>query len=435
MEGIQIFDSRDNPTIMGKMRLSDGTWTCFRVPSGASTGEKEAIELRDGDPKRHRGKGVMKAIGNISAEISPAIRGLAVGEVTQAEFDSILLKLDGTPNKGRLGANAVLAASGAFARAKAHVEGTSLWRHFAGSNTEMPVPQFNVLNAGRHADTGFEVQETMVVPVGARSFSEGMEMGTKVWHSLKSVLRSQGRPTGRGDEGGFVNPYKSIDETAKAVIEAIVKSGYVPGREVALAFDGAFSEIFGKNLGGSDADPGDLTYHLGGRRLTPEEVVDFWEEKADAYPIISIEDGTAEGDDDGWALMSKRLGAKVQIVLDDYICTNPSIIRKAISHGFGNSHLIKLNQIGTVSETLEALRLTAEAGRTNVVSHRSGETEDDFIGHLSMHEHVGQIKSGSSGSERMAKYNALLEVEHEVGPQASYRGLNAFPDAVRKRWG
>jgi len=434
VEALQIFDSRDNPTIACRMNLSDGNAVWFKVPSGASTGEKEALELRDNDPKKYRGKGVSKAIRNISDAISPAIKGLRVDRVRQDEFDSILIELDGTPNKSKLGANAILAVSGAFARAKAHTEGCSLWKRFAMSNKRMPVPQFNVLNAGKHADTGFEVQETMVVPVGAESFSEAMEMGTNVWHALKSVLKKQGNSTGRGDEGGFVNPFDSIDKTAEAVLEAVGKCGYAPGTDIALAFDGAFSEISGKDLKDEAAAPDDKTYHFGGRRAAPEEIVEFWAEKAELYPIISIEDGVGEKDTEGWKLLTKRLGSKVQLVLDDYICTNPAIIRQAIKDGLGNSHLIKLNQIGTVTETIEAMALTTKSGKTNVLSHRSGETEDDFIGQFAMHEGISQIKSGSSGSERMAKYNALLAIEHELGPEAEYRGLGAFPKSVQSNW-
>ena len=435
VEALQIYDSRDNPTIACRMNLSDGNAVWFKVPSGASTGEKEALELRDNSPGKYRGKGVSKAIRNITGVISPAIKGLSMDEVRQDEFDRILIGLDGTPNKSKLGANAILAVSGAFARAKAHAEGVGLWKHFAMSNTKMPVPQFNILNAGRHADTGFEVQETMVVPVGAESFSEAMEMGTNVWYALKSVLKSNGNPTGRGDEGGFVNPFDSIDETAKAVLQAVGKCGYAPGTDIALAFDGAFSEIFGKDLKGETVSPDDMTYHFGGRHLTPEEIVEFWAEKVELYPIISIEDGVGERDAEGWKLLTKRLGSKIQLVLDDYICTNPAIIRQAIKDGLGNSHLIKLNQIGTVTETIEAMTLTTESGKTNVLSHRSGETEDDFIGHFAMHGGIGQIKSGSSGSERMAKYNALLAIEHELGPEAGYRGMNAFPKGIKPVWG
>jgi len=434
VEGLQIFDSRDTPSVMCKMSLSDGGCAWFKVPSGASTGEKEALELRDGDPKRYRGKGVLKAVENISKEINSAVKGLEINGVTQEEFDKILIKLDGTPNKSRLGANAILAVSGAFARAKARAEGVGLWKHFAESNARMPVRQFNILNAGKHADTGFEVQETMVIPFGAESFSEAMEMGTSVWHSLKSVLKKQGKPTGRGDEGGFVNPFGTIDETAKAVLEAISKCGYSPETDVALAFDGAFSEIYGKDLKDETADADDETYHFGGRRATAEDIVAFWEEKIELYPIISIEDGIGEKDTDGWRLLTKRLGSKVQLVVDDYICTNPAIIRQAIKEGLGNSNLIKLNQIGTVTETLEAMKLTVDSGRTNVLSHRSGETEDDFIGHFAMHERISQIKSGSSGSDRMAKYNALLMIEQDLGPKAVYPGLNAFPTQVKEHW-
>jgi len=433
VEGVQVFDSRDNPTVMCRMNLSDGSSVWFKVPSGASTGEKEALELRDGDPKRYRGKGVSKAVGNISKLISPKVKGVKT-DTGQEEFDRSLIELDGTPTKSRLGANAILSVSGAFARAKARAEGKELWMHFAGSNKKLPVPQFNVLNAGNHADTGFEVQETIILPVGAGSFSEAMEMGTNVWYALKSALKKGGKPTGRGDEGGFVNPFNDISETAETVVGAIEKCGYSAGKDVALGFDGAFSEIYGKDLKQEAADPKDASYHLGGKRLTSKEVVEFWAEQVERYPIISIEDGMGEKDTEGWKALTKRLGDRVQLVLDDYICTNPAIIRQAIKDGLGNSHLIKLNQIGTVSETIEAMKLTTESKKTNVISHRSGETEDDFLAQFAMHPDISQIKSGSSGSDRMAKYNALLVIEKELGAEAGYRGLSAFPSCIRKNW-
>ncbi|VVB66200.1 Enolase [Candidatus Gugararchaeum adminiculabundum] len=430
VKGYQIFDSRNNPTVAVKMQLSDGKSSWFKVPSGASTGEKEALELRDGG-SRFRGKGVSKAVNNVNGKIAPAVKGLAVKGKTQKEFDELLIRLDGTENKSNLGANAILAVSGAFARAQAHAEGVPLWKHFASpGNLKMPVPQFNVLNAGNHADTGFEVQETLIIPAGAKSFAEAMEMGTNVWYALKSSLAKAGHTTGKGDEGGFVNPFKTIEQTSEAVLAAIQGAGYAPGKDIWLAFDGAFSEIFGKDLKEKKGNANDLTYHLNGKRLTSEEVGDFWKECVSKYPVISIEDGMSENDKQGWRALTKMLGNKVQLVLDDYICTNPVILKQAIADGIGNSSLIKLNQIGTVTETLNTMEMTRRDGRSNAISHRSGETEDDFLGHLAMHANADQIKCGSSGSERNAKYNALLIIEAETG--AGYRGLGAFPKSVKR---
>jgi len=426
VKGYQIFDSRNNPTVAVKMTLSDGKEVWFKVPSGASTGEKEMLELRDGG-SRFRGKGVSKAVHNVDSRIAPEVKGLKISEHSQKEFDDLLKGIDGTKDRSGLGANAMLAASGAFARAQAHIEGVPLWRHFASSgNFMMPVPQFNVLNAGNHADTGFEVQETLIIPAGAKSFAEAMEMGTGVWYVLKSILKEAGYSTGKGDEGGFVNPFKSIEQTAETVLAAIRGAGYVAGKDIWLAFDPAFSEIYGKDLKEKKADAKDLTYHLNGKRQSSDEVVAFWVDCVSKYPIISLEDGMSERDRQGWIALTKSLGGKIQLVLDDYICTNPEIIRQAISDGLGNSSLIKLNQIGTVSETIDAMQLTRDNRRTNVISHRSGETEDNFMADLAMHPLVDQIKCGSSGSERNAKYNELVIIESDSG--APYRGLGAFPN-------
>jgi enolase len=430
VNGYQILDSRNNPTVACRIVSSGGKEYTFKVPSGASTGDMEAVELRDCDKKHYGGKGVLRAVANLNDKIAPMVKGLPIA-TPQEDFDRMLIEKDGTPNKSKLGANAILAASAAYAGLQAGIEGVELWRHFSNSNVSLPVPQFNVLNAGRHAETGFEVQETLVMPAGAKSFSEAMEMCSNVWHSLKSMLNKMGHSTGRGDEGGFVNPFKSVEETAHSVLEAIEKAGYVPGRQVMLGFDPASSEIFGKDLMGDEYDPKDMTYHFCGKRYAPEEMSGFWSDAAKRYKIASLEDGMAQNDIEGWKLLTKELGRTTQLVLDDCICTNPQLIRKFISYGIGNADLIKLNQIGTVSETIEAMELGKEDGRSNIVSHRSGETESDFLGNFAMSPLVDQIKSGSSGGERNAKYNTLLMIEQDLGSEAAYSGVKAFPKRVR----
>lgn len=429
----QIYDSRNNPTVAAWITLSDGKRAEFKVPSGASTGDKEAHELRDGG-KPFRGKGVTQAVENVNRIIAPKVEGIVVGEVSQKEFDDRLNALDKSGNKSDLGANAILAVSGAYARALADTEGVQLYEHFGKGNIVMPVPQINVLNAGQHADTGFEVQETMILPVGAKSFAEAMKMGTDVWHALKAVITETTDQKPRlGDEGGFANPFRNMNETAEAVLAAIELAGYKTGKEIALGFDGAFSEIHGKDLRDKEFVPGDKTYHFGGKRLSSEEVVGFWQEVVRAYPVISIEDGMGERDTKGWKLLTPVLKGNVQLVLDDYVCTNSKLIEAAINDGIGNSSLIKLNQVGTVTETLEAMKLTRMHGRSNVISHRSGETEGDFIGHFAMHPLVTQIKSGSSRSDRFSKYNRLIIIEAQIG-SAVYVGLNAFPVSVQEHW-
>ncbi|HQT44481.1 MAG TPA: phosphopyruvate hydratase [Candidatus Micrarchaeota archaeon] len=433
LKGYEILDSRGNPTVACKITSTDGKRAIFKVPSGASTGELEAIELRDWDKRRYGGKGVLKAVSNVNRILAPLADGISLA-TTQQEFDQLLIDEDGTPNKGRLGANAILAVSGAYARLQAEANGLELWQHMAGGNTSFPVPQFNVLNAGRHAETGFEIQETLVIPVGARNFAQAMEMGSGVWHALKVLLKKKGHSTGRGDEGGFVNPFTSLDATVHAVLEAIEKAGYAAGREIMLAFDPAFSEIFGKDLRQNEANPKDRHYHFGGRRYSPEDMAGFWSDAVKRYRIISLEDGMAQNDLEGWKLLTKEIGKTTQLVLDDYICTNPEIIKAAIREGIGNSSLIKLNQIGTVTETIRAMEISKNAGRSNIISHRSGETEDGFIGHFAMHPLADQIKAGSSGGERYAKYNALLMAEKDFGEEAKYRGMNAFPKDVEEYW-
>ncbi len=426
IKGYKILDSRNNPTVSCKIALSDGKEVIFRVPSGASTGKKEVLEKRD-NSIRWRGKDVNEAIEDIN-KLAKKFEGREVELYTQDTFDYILEESNRSEHHGKIGGNTILALSGAFALARAASLNIPLWKMFAGERDvyTIPVPQLNVLNAGKHADTGFEVQETMVVPVGAESFTEAMEMATNVWYALKERLKRAGLPTGRGDEGGFVNPFRTIAETAENVLEAIVSAGYKAGKDVWLVFDGAFSEIFGKDLKEKQSDPNDRTYHLGGERLAPGEVVEFWAEVVNKYPVISLEDGMSESDKEGWIALTKTLGDKVQLVLDDYICTNPKEISKAIEDGIGNSSLIKPNQVGTITKTLKAIEITANAKRTNVVSHRSGETEDDLIAHLSLHPSVHQIKSGSSGSERNAKYNTLMMIEQDLGRRGQYLGIKAF---------
>ncbi len=428
----QVLDSGNRPTVACRVKLEDGKRVEFKVPSGASIGEKEALELRDRNPERWRKQGVSKAADNVNNVLAPLVEGLDISRMTQWEIDRELKDADGTKNKSKLGANAILAVSGAIALARAESRGIELWESFMDSEGKclMPVPQFNILNAGRHACTDFEIQETMIVPAGAGSFAEAMEMGTDVWHALKNMLRVRGQPTGRGDEGGFVNPYLDARETMDEVLNAVMECGYAPGKDIWIAFDAAFSEIHGREMWGKESAGIDNTYHFGGKKCSSEEIAEFWVGLVRDYPIISIEDGMGENDMEGWKLLSEELGNEVQLVLDDYVCTNLELIRGAIKNGIGNSSLIKINQIGTISETLAAMALTHVNGRANVISHRSGETEDDFIAHLAMHPYVGQIKSGSSGSERNAKYNRLMIIEQELGSRAAYRGLDAFPKTV-----
>ena len=439
VRGFQILDSRNTPTVACRMRLTDGKEVWFKVPSGASTGEKEALEMRDTKLVAWRRKGVTQAVKNINGNIAVQVEGIPVEFMSQEKFDKILIDLDGTEYKSKLGANAILPVSGAYARALAAVNNMTLWEHFTeGNSFAMPVPMFNVFNGGKHADSGSEVQEIMVVPVGAQSFGEALEMGTGTWYKLKALLKKAGFSTGRGDEGGFVNPFRYVKDAVEAVLRSIDEAGYTPGKHVFIAFDGAFSEIFGKDLHEEKADPKDRTYHLEGKKQSPLEVVAYWERLVSAYPaIISIEDGMGERDAKGWKALTEKLGYKVQLVLDDYVCTNPALIRTSIRAGIGNSSLIKLNQVGTVTETIKAMQITRDAGRSNVLSHRSGETEDDFIGHFAVHPLVDQLKTGSSGADRNAKYNALWVIEQDYaqmhdGVLPPYRGLDAFPLAVRE---
>jgi enolase len=413
----EILDSRGNPTVEADVLLESGVMGRAAVPSGASTGSREAIELRDGDAKRYLGKGVLQAVENVNTEISEAIIGLDGEE--QAFLDRTMIELDGTENKSRLGANAILAVSMAVAKAAAEEAGLPLYRYFGGmGGMTMPVPMMNVVNGGAHANNSLDIQECMIMPVGATSFREALRCGAEVFHTLKKITDKKGYPTTVGDEGGFAPNVSGTNEALEMILEAISKAGYEPGRDVLLALDCAASEFYK-----------DGKYVLAGEglSLSSEGFVDYLATLADKYPIISIEDGMAENDWDGWKLLTDRLGKKVQIVGDDLFVTNPKILREGISRGIANSILIKINQIGTLTETFAAVEMAKRAGYTNVISHRSGETEDSTIADIAVGLNAGQIKTGSlSRSDRIAKYNQLLRIEEDLGETVGYPGLAAF---------
>jgi enolase len=419
----QILDSRGNPTVEVELSLRSGAWGRAAVPSGASTGEYEATELRDGGAE-WMGKGVSHAVENINGEIATAIRGMDASG--QAALDRTLIALDGTPNKSRLGANAVLAVSLAAAHAAAAEERLPLWRYLGGDSAHvLPVPMMNVLNGGAHADNRVDFQEFMIVPVGARSFSEGLRMAVEVFHRLKSNLRSRGLSTAVGDEGGFAPDLGSNAEPLEILSESISAAGYMPGDEVAIALDPAVSEL-----------RRDGTYVLEHehRSLSADQLVAYWAELATHYPIISLEDGMAEDDWDGWKALTTRLGRTVQLVGDDLFVTNTNRLKRGIESGVANSILIKVNQIGTLSETLAAIRMARDAGYSAVMSHRSGETEDVTISDLAVATGCGQIKTGApSRSDRVAKYNQLLRIEEALGREATYPGHAAFRSGGRGR--
>lgn len=413
----EILDSRGNPTIEVEVFLEDGTMGRADVPSGASTGMHEAVELRDGDENRYNGKGVLKAVSNVNDKIAQEIIGLDATD--QIGIDALLCELDATPNKSVLGANAILGVSLAVAKAAAASHGLSLYQYLGGFNAKLlPVPMMNILNGGEHADNNVDIQEFMIMPVGAKSFAEALRMGTEIYHTLKTVLKSRGLNTAIGDEGGFAPNLTSNEDALGAIVEAIEKAGYKPGEEVKLALDIASSEIYK-----------DGTYNFKGEGVvrTSDEMIDFYEKLVDKYPIISIEDGLDENDWAGWKKLTDRLGKKIQLVGDDLFVTNPVRLADGIAQGVGNSILIKVNQIGTLTETFDAMQMAKEAGYTCVVSHRSGETEDATIADIAVAFNAGQIKTGApTRSDRIAKYNQLLRIEQELASVAQFKGLDVF---------
>ena len=413
----EILDSRGNPTVEADVLLESGVMGRAAVPSGASTGSREAIELRDGDASRFLGKGVIRAVENVNTEISETIIGLDAEE--QTFIDKALCELDGTENKSRLGANAMLAVSMAVAKAAAEEAGLPLYRYFGGSGPmTMPVPMMNVINGGAHANNNLDIQEFMILPVGAKSFREALRCGAEVFQHLKKLVDKKGYPTTVGDEGGFAPNVAGNDEAIELILKAIETAGYTPGQDVVLGLDCAASEFYkdGKYILSSEK-----------LELTSAEFTDYLATLAGKYPIISIEDGMAEGDWDGWKMLTDRLGKTTQIVGDDLFVTNPKILREGISRGIANSILIKINQIGTLSETFAAVEMAKRAGYTNVISHRSGETEDSTIADIAVGLNAGQIKTGSlSRSDRIAKYNQLLRIEEDLGDSVSYPGITTF---------
>jgi len=415
----QILDSRANPTVEVEVVLEDGTVGRAAVPSGASTGMFEAVELRDEDKAVYNGKGVLKAIDNVNNIIAEELIGMNV--LDQVAIDNTMIKLDGTPNKAKLGANAMLGVSLACARAAAESLGLSLYQYVGGVNAKvLPMPMMNIMNGGKHADNNVDLQEFMVMPVGAKSFAEALRMCAEVYHALKSILKEKGLSTGVGDEGGFAPNLNSNEEAISVIVEAIKKANYEPGKDIYIALDPASSEFFNTETN---------MYELKGegKTLTPAQMVDFYIALVEKYPIISIEDGMAEEDWNGWKIMTEKLGSKIQLVGDDLFVTNTERLSRGIKANTANSILIKLNQIGTLTETLNAIEMAERAGYTAVISHRSGETEDTTIADLVVAVNAGQIKTGApSRSERVAKYNQLLRIEEELGEIAEYRGMNTF---------
>ena len=417
--GIEILDSRGNPTVEADVILADGSFGRAAVPSGASTGEHEAVELRDGDPKRYLGKGTRKAVEHINREIAAALHGKDATQ--QAQIDRVMIDLDGTPNKARLGANAILAVSLATSRAAAMSRRSPLYRYLGGvAACLLPVPMMNILNGGAHADNSVDLQEFMIAPYGAPQFSEALRMGVEVFHTLKNVLKKKGYSTAVGDEGGFAPNLKSNDEALELVLEAITQAGYKPGEQIGIALDPASSEFF--------VDGKYVFKKSDKSQRTSEQMVDFWVNWVRQYPaILSIEDGMAEDDWAGWKKLTEALGDKVQLVGDDLFVTNTVRLERGIREGIANSILIKVNQIGTLTETLDAMQMAAAAGYTSIVSHRSGETEDPFIADLVVATGAGQIKTGSaSRTDRIAKYNQLLRIEQQLGDSARFAGRRTF---------
>ena len=415
--GREILDSRGNPTVEAEVFLESGVSARAAVPSGASTGVREAIELRDGDPKRYCGKGVLKAVEHVSGEIAEALLGAEASD--QPYIDRTMIALDGTDNKSRLGANAILAVSMAVARAAAEEACLPLYRYFGGMGAvQMPVPMMNVINGGAHANNNLDLQEFMIIPLGAPSFKEALRYGAETFHALKKIINSRGMSTAVGDEGGFAPKCESHEEAIELILEAIRAAGYEPGKDIAIGLDCASSEFF--------EDGAYVMKKSSGQKLSAEEWAAVLESWVNKYPIISIEDGMAEGDWEGWKMLTDKLGDRVQLVGDDLFVTNPAILKEGIEKGVANSILIKVNQIGSLSETFEAIEMAKRAGYTAVVSHRSGETEDSTIADIAVGLNAGQIKTGSmSRSDRMAKYNQLLRIEEHLGANAVYPGRAA----------
>jgi len=415
----EILDSRGNPTVEVEVWTESGGYGRAAVPSGASTGEFEAVELRDGDKDRYLGKGVENAVANVNEIIAPELFG--VDSTNQVMLDQIMIELDGTKNKSKLGANAILGVSMACAKAAADTLGLPLFQYLGGVNAKtLPVPMMNILNGGEHADNNVDIQEFMVMPVGAKSFKEALKIGAEIYHNLKKVLQEKGLGTGVGDEGGFAPNLSSNEEALKTIIEAIEKAGYKPGDDVVLALDVAASEIY-------DKESKKYKFAGEGKEFTVEKLVDFYEELVEKYPIISIEDGLDEEDWEGWKLFTERLGGKIQLMGDDLFVTNVERLKRGIEEGIGNSILIKLNQIGTITETLDAIEMAKTAGYTAVVSHRSGETSDYTIADLVIATNAGQIKTGAPArSDRVAKYNQLLRLEDILGTTGQYKGKDVF---------
>lgn len=411
----EVLDSRGNPTVEVEVILDNGITGAAIVPSGASTGQREALELRDGDKKKFHGKGVQKAVRNIVGEIASGLRGM--DSFDQALVDKIMIDMDGTENKSKLGANAILGVSMAVCHASANELNVPLYRYIGGCNArELPVPMMNIMNGGAHADNNLDIQEFMIMPAGVKNFASALRAGAEIFQTLKSILKKKGLNTAVGDEGGFAPSLGSNEEALAIIIQAITESGYKPGKDVFLALDVASSEFFDKGK-----------YQFEGRKISSREMVDYYASLVGKYPILSIEDGMAENDWDGWKLLTERLGEKVQLVGDDLFVTNTKILSEGIRKNIANSILIKLNQIGTVTETLDAIEMAKKAGYTAVISHRSGETEDTTIADLAVACNTGFIKTGSlSRSERIAKYNRLLRIEEELGMIAVYKGLSAF---------
>jgi enolase len=422
----EILDSRGNPTIEVDVITESGGHGRFAVPSGASTGEHEALEMRDGDDGRYLGKGVQKAVASVNETIASELTGWDASE--QGDLDAALIELDGTPNKAKLGANAILGVSVAAAKAAADAHRLPLYRYLGGVDARtLPLPMMNVLNGGSHADNNLDIQEFMILPVGAESFSEALRWGAEVFHNLKKVLKARNLSTGVGDEGGFAPHLDKNSDAFDLLLEAIEKAGRTPGEDILLGVDAAAAEFF-------DRDSGKYKLAGEGRELDVDEMVGFWEEMCERYPIVSIEDGLDENDWDGWERLTKRLGKSVQLVGDDLFVTNPQRLQQGIERGIANSILIKLNQIGTLSETLQTIRQGAHVGYRSVISHRSGETADTTIADLAVATNAGQIKTGSlCRSDRVAKYNRLLRIEEELGGQARFGGRDVFPVGVGGR--